>query len=110
MQLPGDHQTNKEIHLREDVVKMPYIPQSFRPHFDEEINALIKKFHVCLTDNQVDGTLNYVITRLFKGLYRRRYKYMNRAIGVLECAKLEYYRRVMAPYEDEKIEENGDVK
>jgi len=29
--------------------------------------------------------------------------------GVLECAKLELYRRIAAPYEDTKIEENGDV-
>jgi len=31
------------------------------------------------------------------------------AIGALECAKLELYRRVAAPYEDTKIAENGDV-
>lgn len=30
-------------------------------------------------------------------------------LGVLECVKLELYRRVAAPYEDRKIEENGDV-
>jgi hypothetical protein len=30
-------------------------------------------------------------------------------IGVLECAKLELYRRVAAPYEDAKCEDNGDV-
>ena len=30
-------------------------------------------------------------------------------MGVLECCKLEFYRRVAAPYEDIKIEENGDV-
>jgi hypothetical protein len=34
---------------------------------------------------------------------------VNEAIGVLECAKLELYRRVAAPYEDEKIAESGDV-
>jgi len=30
-------------------------------------------------------------------------------VGVLECAKMELYRRVAAPYEDKKKEENGDV-
>ena len=30
-------------------------------------------------------------------------------VGVLECAKLELYRRLAAPYEDLKIEDNGDV-
>jgi hypothetical protein len=31
------------------------------------------------------------------------------AAGVLETAKLEFYRRLAASYEDEKIAENGDV-
>jgi len=34
---------------------------------------------------------------------------INAIIGALECAKLELYRRVAAPYEDDKIAENGDV-
>jgi hypothetical protein len=31
------------------------------------------------------------------------------AISALECAKLELYRRQLAPYEDKKCAENGDV-
>ena len=31
-------------------------------------------------------------------------------IGELESAKLEIYRRLVAPYEDKKIKENGDVE
>ena len=31
-------------------------------------------------------------------------------IGELEMAKLEIYRRKIAPYEDKKIIENGDVE
>jgi len=34
---------------------------------------------------------------------------MNDAIGALEGAKLELYRRVISKYEDKKIMENGDV-
>ena len=30
-------------------------------------------------------------------------------IGALECCKQEYYRTVVGPYEDMKIDENGDV-
>ena len=41
--------------------------------------------------------------------YGKNYTNINEVIGVLECAKLELYRRVAAPYEDEKIEQNGDV-
>jgi len=58
------------------------------------------------------GALNYAITTLIddylssKGL---QYSEVNAVIGALECAKLELYRRVAAPYEDHKIYENGDV-
>ena len=31
-------------------------------------------------------------------------------IAALECAKIELYRRKIAPYEDKKIEENGDIE
>lgn len=34
---------------------------------------------------------------------------VNSGIGALEAAKLEFYRRVVAPYEDKKIFDNGDV-
>lgn len=59
------------------------------------------------------GELNYVITRLVDDYLRRkggaRYAHINEAVGALECAKLELYRRIAAPYEDGKIAENGDV-
>ena len=63
------------------------------------------------------GELNYAVTRVVDTFLARlarrdgrtRYAHLNEAIGVLECAKLELYRRVAAPYEDEKIAENGDV-
>ena len=40
---------------------------------------------------------------------RVEYARINELIGVLECAKLELYRRIAVPYEDTKIAENGDV-
>lgn len=63
------------------------------------------------------GELNYAVTRIVDAYLstvaeaddRLRYAHLNEAIGVLECAKLELYRRVAAPYEDVKIAENGDV-
>jgi broad-specificity NMP kinase len=38
-----------------------------------------------------------------------KYHKYNAAVGVLECAKLELYRRLVSGYEDTKIIENGDV-
>lgn len=57
------------------------------------------------------GELNYLFTKigieyLEQGL---NYQRINDVIGALEGAKLELYRRLAAPYEDTKIEQNGDV-
>ena len=62
-----------------------------------------------LPAEEVDGEVNYVVTRMLKQIYSLRYFHINRAVGVLECIKLEFYRRVAAPYEDKKILESGDV-
>jgi hypothetical protein len=59
------------------------------------------------------GELNYVISRAVdEYLIRKgklRYAHLNEVIGAIECAKLELYRRVAAPYEDQKLAEAGDV-
>lgn len=34
---------------------------------------------------------------------------LNEVVGVLENVKMEFVRRYVAPYEDHKREENGDV-
>ncbi len=89
---------------------MPYIDQKSRIQVDEEIDVLIEKIERDTSRMaKRDGILNYVITRLIDKLYRTSYTELNAAIGMLECAKLELYRRRLAPYEDEKIDQNGDV-
>lgn len=58
------------------------------------------------------GDLNFVLSSLVLqyiadcGL---SYVTLNEALGVLEAVKLELYRRVVGPYEDRKIAENGDL-
>lgn len=79
---------------------MPYIVDGSRERLD----------YGDLPDNA--GELNYVISTLVDDYLfhnEKNYAYINEVIGVLECAKLELYRRIAAPYEDEKIEKNGDV-
>jgi hypothetical protein len=70
------------------------------------VNELIALFKERPLEN-VDGDMNYVITRMIKEVYPLRYFHINRAVGLLECIKQEFYRRVAAPYEDTKIKENG---
>lgn len=58
------------------------------------------------------GDLNYLITTLaidYIADHGCNYATMNEVIGVLECAKQELYRRWLAPYEDSKIAEHGDI-
>jgi len=58
------------------------------------------------------GELNYFITtQLLQYLERkgRSYATFNEIMGVLNCVTQEFYRRWTAPYEDLKIQENGDV-
>ena len=87
---------------------MPYIKMEDRGKYEEVLEELIDILKG-LPVEKIDGELNYVITRMLKESYPLRYFNLNRAVGVLECSKLEFYRRVVAPYEDVKIRESGDV-
>ena len=87
---------------------MPYILKENREKYNallEELIGILKKQPL----DQVDGEINYIVTKILKEVYPLRYFNLNRAVGVLESCKLEFYRRVVGPYEDKKIEENGDV-
>ncbi len=89
---------------------MPYIEQTLRKQVDDLVNVLGDQINIFdELKAKRDGVLNYIITRLVSKLYKTSYTDLNAAIGVLECAKLELYRRRLAPYEDEKIAESGDV-
>ncbi len=87
---------------------MPYIRRERRALYDEALAAL----GASITAESPDGDLNYIITRLLDDWLSKRglsYATIADVVGVLETAKLEFYRRVAAPYEDEKIRANGDV-
>jgi hypothetical protein len=91
---------------------MPYISPDRRTIFDSHVKDLIAILKDGCPDANV-GDLNYIITTLCNGFFRqcttKGYKGNQDIIGVLECAKLEFYRRATAPYEDDKITQNGDV-
>lgn len=87
---------------------MPYIKTEKRVKYDKALHELVGILK-SLPPEEVDGELNYVVTKILKGVYPLKYYHLNKAIGVLECIKLEFYRRVAAPYEDVKIKESGDV-
>ena len=91
---------------------MPYINREDRGLIDDGVNGLRAGIDVARKVNP--GHLNYAITKLIMDTYRvkdgeLKYADYNEIIGVLECCKLEFYRAQVAPYEDQKRKENGDV-
>lgn len=77
---------------------MPYVPEE-----DRERAARYPR---------TPGELNYAITKLltwYLGVKGENYTHLQDCVAACECAKLELYRRVAAPYEDKKCSENGDV-
>lgn len=79
---------------------MPYLDQAIRASLDDGRKA------------QKGGELNYLISKLINDFVAMRglsYSVINEAIGALECAKLEAYRKVAGNYEDKKEIENGTV-
>ena len=88
---------------------MPYINLAARLRLDHCITDLQRELSPPI-QTLLDGELNYCITRLLIACYTHDgYFDLQRAIGVLECAKLEFYRRAVAPYEDGKARANGDA-
>ena len=87
---------------------MPYIKAENRKKYEKVLESLLKILKT-LPPEKIDGELNYVVTKILKEIYPLRYFHINKAVGLLECIKLEYYRRVAAPYENSKIKESGDV-
>lgn len=89
---------------------MPYIKQEYRNKLDTQIKALGDAIIGHVPSKDLEGKINYAITKLLKELYPTpNYDQYNRIIGVLECCKLEVYRKQTAPYEDQKEYENGSV-
>lgn len=78
------------------------------PYLDEAIRASLNDGRKA----QKGGELNYQISKLandFIAMKGLSYATINELVGAMECAKLEAYRRVAAPYEELKAKQNGEV-
>ena len=88
---------------------MPYIPQADRDKFSHPLSILaqtISQYGIS------GGELNYLMTQVaLMYLYKHKESYntIGDVIKAFECAKLEFARRKMEPYEDSKKRTNGDV-
>jgi hypothetical protein len=80
---------------------LPYIRKADRKLLTPHFNVYPK----------TPGELNFTLTETCLLYLEKGHSYtnFNEVIGALEAAKLELYRRLVVPYEDEKIKQNGDV-
>jgi hypothetical protein len=84
---------------------MPYIKQEDRSKFIDQASN-IGETASCA------GDLNYAISVIVHTYLKKKglnYANVNEAMGALECCKLELYRAVAAPYETDKVNQNGPV-
>lgn len=84
---------------------MPYISKDKRILLDPHLRYLADAV-------TTEGELNYCIYKLSCLLIEKMGEsYHNYSLcgSAMEHAKLEWYRRRVAPYEDAKIAENGDI-
>lgn len=79
---------------------MPYITQEQRTELAFDRNA------------ELPGELAFIIYQAvvdYVEQYDASFALFNEVVGVLENVKREFQRRYLDPYEDAKLEENGDI-
>jgi len=88
---------------------MPYIKPEDRAPLDDALRPV----ETFIADYGITpGDLNFLMTRLAMMYVARKgksYTHLNDVLGALSGAHAEFYRRVVVPYETEKMRLNGDV-
>lgn len=93
---------------------MPYLKPETREILDRDVQLFQIEGYVTdrFEPQEFAGVLNYMNYRLIKtyvGKRGKRYWIFALIVGSLVCCVLEIYRRLVAPYEDEAVNKNGDV-
>jgi hypothetical protein len=79
------------------------------PYIDPEKRPAIDHFIEMAPGLEPDGGLNYFLFALCKRTVKPGYNNYKNFVGELRSCATEIERRLLGPYEDLKIEENGDV-
>lgn len=92
---------------------MPYIIPELRNEMEREVKVEnLCSYFSSLTWRHFTGALNYLVTKIVKTkLERETHNYFHFVccVGTLVLCVFEIVRRYVNPYEDDKIEKNGDV-
>lgn len=109
---------------------MPYIKEENRAQLDYNIERMVESligniapssdnphpnpYKQNITNEElltICGDINYVFSRIMSAVMGNvSYPKIAIITGVLENIKQEFYRRVAAPYENIKIQQNGDIR
>jgi hypothetical protein len=82
---------------------MPYVAQERRPVLDKIVSEM------WAAKVKADGDLNYILFAYCKRCINPSYNNYKNFIGELHQCAVEIERRLLADYENKKIEDNGDV-
>jgi hypothetical protein len=82
---------------------MPYILPEKRPALDKIVVSMF------MEGVKADGDLNYILFAFCKRYVEPSYNNYKNYCGELRQCATEIERRLLAPYEDIKMEENRDV-
>jgi len=82
---------------------MPYIAPERRPRIDALVQLMIE------ADIRANGDLSYMLYAFCARNTSPSYRGYKNFCGELRQCATEIERRLLGPYEDKKIEENGDV-
>ena len=82
---------------------MPYIAERYREDLDAVVDKMLDE------GVQSNGELNYVLFKYCLESVESSYQGYKNYIGELNECVAEIRRRLLAPYEDKKLIENGDV-
>lgn len=84
---------------------MPYLSNGYeRIMLDNIVERLSERFV-----HDTPGKLNYILFALCKRYVPKNYTDLRNFLAEIHEAECEIRRRILAPYEDQKIQENGDV-
>ena len=87
---------------------MPYIAKERRQDFSPVAHGMPPAETVGDLNFQLTEVINHYMHNLIHFRGKLTYGTCNDIIGAIEACKLEFYRRVVAPMENDKIEQNGD--
>lgn len=92
---------------------MPYLLKKDKEKVIDNGGLELENHYSKLSAQDFAGNLNYLNFWLIKNWIKKngkKYWIFALFVGTLVCCVLEVYRRLVAPYEEEKIQSSGDVE